>query len=125
MWFFNKSSTVARTALFYITVGAFTVIWTGIWFVYLFNNPPESNDTYYWSTGFLVTGLVLLLIGLGVGRFGRATPLVAPQQPVAPVAQTTAPAATPVVALVDLTKPVVTTDGKVIAPPPKVANRSS
>lgn len=124
MWFFNKSSTVARTALFYVTAGVFTVIWTGVWFVYLFNNPPESHDTYYWSTGFLVTGLALILIGLGAGRFGRVTPTVVPQQ-VAPAPQAVAPAATPVVALVDLTKPVVTTDGKVVAQPAKVANRAS
>jgi hypothetical protein len=72
MWLFNQASTAARTSLVYITVGAMTVIWTGIWYVYLYNNPPETHTAYYWCSGFLVSGLTLVLIGLGLGRIGRS-----------------------------------------------------
>jgi hypothetical protein len=74
MWLFNQASTAARTSLVYITVGAMTVIWTGVWYVYLYNNPPETHSVYYWCTGFLVSGLTLVLIGLGLGRIGRSAP---------------------------------------------------
>jgi hypothetical protein len=69
----SNPSPATRTALSYITVGSLTVVWTGIWYVFLYNNPPEPDSTaYYWCTGFLVTGLALLCIGLGLGRIGRA-----------------------------------------------------
>jgi hypothetical protein len=121
MWLFNQASTTARTALFYITAGAVAVVWTGIWYVYLFNNPPDTNSAYYWCTGFLVTGLALVLIGLGLGRFGRPAPAAAPQQPLFPFApdpQASPPAATPVV-LLNLANPVAATNGQVVVPPPK------
>jgi hypothetical protein len=72
MWLFNQASSAARTALIYITAGALVVIWTVVWYVYLHNNPPETNSVYYWCTGFLVTGLTLVLIGFGLGRIGRS-----------------------------------------------------
>jgi hypothetical protein len=71
MWF-KQSFTESRTALTYITVGALTVIWAGVWYVYLLNNPAQSQNAYYWCTGFLVTGLVLVCIGLGLGRISRS-----------------------------------------------------
>jgi len=72
MWLFHQSSSAARTALIYITVGALVVIWTCVWFVYLRNNPPESTAVYYLIGGLLVSGLALLGIGFGIGRIGRA-----------------------------------------------------
>jgi hypothetical protein len=72
MWFFNQTSTAARTALIYITAGALTVIWTGVWYVYLHNNPPETSNPYYWCGGLLLTGLTLMVIGFGLGRIGRS-----------------------------------------------------
>lgn len=72
MWLFNQSLTAARTALIYVTVGALTVIWTAIWYVYLSNNPPETHAVYYWCTGLLATGLTLVLIGFGLGRIARS-----------------------------------------------------
>jgi hypothetical protein len=72
MWLFKQSSSAARSALIYITVGAVVVIWTIIWYVYLHNNPPETNTAFYWATGFLMTGLTMILIGFGLGRIGRA-----------------------------------------------------
>jgi hypothetical protein len=72
MWFFKQPSSPARTALIYITSGAFIVIWTGVWFVYLYNNHPQNNNVFYWCTGFLVTGLTLAFIGLVLGRMNRS-----------------------------------------------------
>jgi hypothetical protein len=72
MWLFNQASSAARTALIYITAGALTVIWTGVWYLYLHNNPPETNGVYYLCGGLLITGLTLIVIGFGLGRIGRA-----------------------------------------------------
>jgi len=72
MWLFNQASSTARISLTYITLGAMSVIWTVVWYVYLCNNPPESHGVFYWCAGFLVTGLILILIGFGLGHFGRS-----------------------------------------------------
>jgi hypothetical protein len=66
MRLFKQSSSAARAALIYITAGAVVVIWTIVWHVYLHNNPPETNTAFYWATGFLMTGLTMILIGLGL-----------------------------------------------------------
>jgi len=99
MLFMPKTSSPARTALVYITVGTLTLVWTGIWYLYLLNHPPATDAVYYWVGGFTLTGLTLVVIGLTVGNIGRAarpaespaaiTPPVAPnsQAAVAPVAQ--------------------------------------
>jgi len=71
MLFFKQASASARAALLYVTVGALMVVWTAVWFFYLNNNPPEGRWVWYLCAGSLFTGLVLLVIGLGVGRLGR------------------------------------------------------
>lgn len=112
MWIVNQSSTAARTALIYVTVGALTIIWTGMWYVYLLNNPPETAMSYYWCTGFLVTGLTLAVIGLGLGRISRSAQTAElPPKEVAVVAEVPTPAATaPVAAFLNsASAPFVTT----------------
>jgi len=84
MWLFTQPSAAARTALIYITAGALMVIWTGVWYVYLHNNPPEANNVYYWCGGMLASGLSLLLIGFGIGRIGRAARHADAAAPVVP-----------------------------------------
>jgi len=71
MWLFKQTSSAARSALIYITAGAIVVIWTLVWYVYLHNNPPETNSAFYWAAGFLMTGLAMILIGFGLGRISR------------------------------------------------------
>jgi hypothetical protein len=66
------TSSSARTALMYVTVGALVVVWTGVWYIYLNNNPPETNRPYYLCAGLLISGLTLLGIGLGLGRIGSS-----------------------------------------------------
>lgn len=68
----SKPSGAARLAVVYITAGALLDVWSGIWYWYLSNHPPEGDKTWYWCYGLLLTGAVLLFIGLALGRIGRA-----------------------------------------------------
>ena len=72
MWLFNQPSSSARAALVYITLGALTVVWTCVWFLYLYNHPPESAAVYYWCGGLLVSGATVIGIGLGIGQIGHS-----------------------------------------------------
>ncbi len=123
MWLRNQSSSAARTPLVYITVGALIVIWTGVWYVHLFNNPPETNSVYYWCTGFLMTGLTLVLIGLGLGWIGRLahpTDLPAAGVPIpAVIPQPTAAAPTPLVVPGTSTSAPVAVNGQPLIFPPQ------
>ncbi len=67
----SKPSSAAPTSLFYITVGALMTVWSGIWFFYLSRNESDHKFVHYLCTGFLVTGLVLLAIGMLIGPMGR------------------------------------------------------
>jgi hypothetical protein len=67
-----STSSAARTALVYITVGALLVIWTGVWFIYLRNSAPQNDAPYYWCGGLVITGITLIVIGLGIGQIGRS-----------------------------------------------------
>jgi hypothetical protein len=69
----SKPSGAARTSITYITAGALIDVWTVIYWVYLNRHPEGHSDaSYYWVYGFFFTGLVLLVIGLALGRIGRA-----------------------------------------------------
>jgi hypothetical protein len=68
----SKPSSAARTALLYITVGALTDVWSSIWYAYLRRYPPANDTTWFWCYGCLLTGLTLFVIGLALGRIGRA-----------------------------------------------------
>lgn len=123
MWPFSQWTTAGHAALTYITIGALTVIWAGIWYVYLFNNPP-AQSAYYWCTGFLVTGLIMVLIGLVLGmisRSARHADLPPAEVPLAVVNlqpnAVTAPAT--MRSPLDLTSPVVASNGQVVLAPPK------
>jgi hypothetical protein len=123
MWLYRQSSTAARAALIYITVGALIVIWAGVWYVALYNNPAETSTAYYWCAGFMVTGLMLVLIGAGVGRIGQSTQLTAlppagvPVAVMTPQALTTAPV--PVLTAPNQNGLLVAPDGQVVAGPPQ------
>jgi hypothetical protein len=102
----SKPSSAASASLFYITLGALMTVWSGIWYIYLRNNPPEHPASHYFCYGFLGTGLVLLAIGLTLGPLSRwarhaelppteATPEVPKVQTNAAVASAPAPARAP------------------------------
>jgi ABC-type transport system involved in multi-copper enzyme maturation permease subunit len=67
----SKPSSAAPTALVFITLGALLTVWSGLWFVYLQNNPPAQKFIYYLDTGFLLSGLVFLAIGFFLGPVAR------------------------------------------------------
>lgn len=63
-----------RTAIIYITVGALIDVWTAVWY-FAFVRGVEgglSRNTQFWLWGFFLTGLTLVLVGLFLGRIGRA-----------------------------------------------------
>jgi hypothetical protein len=68
----TKPSAAAKMALAYITIGSLMIVWTAVWFFYLYRNPSPDQPAYYFCTALLLTGFTLLVIGLGVGRIGRA-----------------------------------------------------
>lgn len=101
----SSTSSAARTSLIYITIGSLIVIWTGVWYFYLNNNPPYHPSLHYFLVGLGVTGLTLIVIGLAVGRIGSSAkqadlphavaPAVAPANPHTHAAQAGAPAVAP------------------------------
>lgn len=68
----SKPSPMAGASLVYITLGALIDVWSGIRMWYLREHAPSDDVQMYWCWGFLLTGTVLLLIGLAVGAIGRA-----------------------------------------------------
>ena len=68
----TKTSGAARTAVIYITLGAVTDVWSILWLIWMRSHPPASDGPNFWCWGFLLTGLTLILIGLGLGQIGRA-----------------------------------------------------
>ena len=70
---FSNITSATRAALAYITLGAIMIVWSSIYYVHLNNHPPAQGDSpWYWCSGFLLTGVTLLLIGLAVGWIGRS-----------------------------------------------------
>jgi hypothetical protein len=64
-----KTSTAAKMALAYVTIGALLMIWSALTMYY---DPPTTNWGQLFCTGLLLTGVALLIIGLAVGQIGRA-----------------------------------------------------
>src|SRR5262245_39981890 len=67
----SKPSGAAPATLVYITLGAIMTVWSGIWYMYLSNYPPSHQAINYICYGFLITGIVLLLIGIILGPISR------------------------------------------------------
>jgi hypothetical protein len=79
----------------YITIGSLLMVWTGVWYVYVLNHPPETSQVHYWLAGLALTGLTLAFIGLAVGQIGRSARPAEPSNPAviaAPTEQAAVPA---------------------------------
>jgi hypothetical protein len=68
----TKTSGSARTAVIYITIGAIMDVWSALWYIYMNRHGTASDGPYFWCYGFLLTGGTLIVIGLALGRIGRA-----------------------------------------------------
>lgn len=66
-----KQATSATTALVYVTIGALIDVWTTVYYFYV-RKVGAGETTYLWISGFFFTGLVLIFIGLALGRIARA-----------------------------------------------------
>ena len=95
----TQPSPATRTALTYITIGSLLVVWSGLWFWYLWHNPADASLPYYLCTGLMLTGITLVVIGLGLGQIGwSARHADLPPEglvPAAPVKPGTPPVVTP------------------------------
>jgi hypothetical protein len=57
----------------YITAGAIIDVWSALWFIWMKTHPEDGADSsFFWCYGLFLTGLVLLIIGLALGKIGRA-----------------------------------------------------
>lgn len=79
----------ARAALVYITLGALTGLWSGVWLWYLYGHePPPADSVWFLCYGSLLTGLALLVIGLLIHRVSvagrKSPPVAAPAEPAVP-----------------------------------------
>src|SRR5947208_208859 len=73
MQFLRPTSSPAKTALTYITIGSLTIVWTVVYWLYRVNHATDDNPVpSYWLGGFLARGLTLLVMGLATGQIGRA-----------------------------------------------------
>jgi hypothetical protein len=84
-----KQASSATMAISYITLGALTAVWAAVYYFYHRQVNGTSTPSML-TTGFFFTGLVLVGIGLFVGKIGRsarqAEVMSAPTQVVAPAA---------------------------------------
>lgn len=115
MTLFSKGSSAAKTSLVYITVGSLVLVWTGIYMVWLFNHPPETDGPRYWCAGLFASGLTLLAIGFCIGRIGRSA------HPAEPITTTTSPTEQAVLLQPNLQVPAVAPVPPVVAAPPVAA----
>jgi F0F1-type ATP synthase membrane subunit c/vacuolar-type H+-ATPase subunit K len=66
----RKPSSVAPTALTFITIGGLVSVWSGVWFVYE-RNHGGSDAVNYICAGLLMTGIGALIVGLVLGRIAH------------------------------------------------------
>lgn len=63
-----------KAALVYVTLGCLLDVWVAVWYFAFGRNEDEplSSVTQFWLLGLFLTGLTFLVIGLLLGRIGRA-----------------------------------------------------
>ena len=110
----SKPSFGPRVAITYITVGALLGVWTAVWY-FTFARDDQgyiARNTWFWLTGFFLTGLTLIIIGILIGEIGRKArkaelppPEAQPQE--AAIQQTAAAMPPPVVPATTAAAPVI------------------
>lgn len=69
----TKPSFAPSTAIIYVTAGALLDVWTAVYY-FTFVRPATAEDhttTMFWITGFFLTGVTFMVIGLVLGPIGR------------------------------------------------------
>ena len=63
-----------RTSFVCILVGALIDVWTAVYYFTMVRPPaePPTNTTWFWLSGFFLTGLTLVVIGALLGPIGQA-----------------------------------------------------
>lgn len=69
----SKPSGFTPMAMMMVTVGALMTVWSGIWFWYLRNHSSGDGVSNYVCAGCLISGLVLLFLGIAAGPMARWT----------------------------------------------------
>jgi hypothetical protein len=66
----TKQANSATTAVTFITIGSLISVWSTVYYFYIIRH--EASDlAYLWCSGFFFSGLVLIGIGIGLGRIAR------------------------------------------------------
>ena len=71
----SKQASSATMAIVYVTVGALLGVWTVVYYIWASANRAageSGGNTFLICAGFFTTGLVLIGIGLLVGKIGRS-----------------------------------------------------
>jgi hypothetical protein len=98
----------AQLSVIYITAGALIDVWSGIWCVYLAKHDAVNDLSWYLCWGLVLSGLVLVGIGLILGqieRVSRNAQLAREAAAAVAQAQTTAPVITPVLVATSVPTP--------------------
>jgi hypothetical protein len=73
MPFMSKPSNEARIAIIFVTLGPLIIVWSGVWYMYQYNHAPDTPASErYICYGSMLSGGVLLVIGLALGRIARS-----------------------------------------------------
>jgi len=91
-----------RLAVTYVTIGALIDVWTGVWYYSFARADGLPPNQWFWVTGFFLTGLTLMIIGLLIGPLGQYArkselPPQEARQPEAQIQETAAGTPNPVV----------------------------
>src|SRR5437763_1847737 len=69
----SKPSEEAKIAILFVTVGALALVWSCVWLLYQYDHAAETPPwQHYVCYGSLASGVVVLVIGLALGRIARA-----------------------------------------------------
>src|SRR5262245_30885919 len=60
-----------RLAVAYVTIGALICVWTGVWYYGFGRGGNLTPNQWFWVTGFFLSGLTLMVIGLLIGPLGQ------------------------------------------------------
>ncbi len=100
--------TSGHVPVIYVTAGALIDVWSGIWCLYLAKHDAADDLSWYVCWGLILSGLVLVAIGLTLGQIERASrnaQLAREAAAAVPQAETTAAVIAPALAATNAPAP--------------------